>query len=137
MKLTNLIFILLFTIAGCSSTVDTRKSFSYSGKECPEILKSDDWGAFVQKPRYGDAMIASLFGQQDVSRYITGGNPSRTTLYDFNGNPFSQTSNQNGDVLKVVNESTGCPIGRREYSDRMVFFTERSKAPGFKYKSPN
>jgi hypothetical protein len=137
MKIYPLAIAFVLIIEGCGTTTEPKQMFSYSGEKCPEILKLDNWEFTIQKPRYGDAIIASLMGQKDAYLYITGGAQSRKKLYDFNGNPFSQTSDENGGVLQVINDSTGCPIGRREFEARKVYFEKREDAIGYKYRIPN
>lgn len=134
MKTIPLLLAVLFCLAGCGSTNKSERLTSYSGEACPEILESDEWKSTGDAPRYGDALVARVLGQRDVSNYITGGVISRKTLFDWNGNAFSEFTNANGETVKVINSFTGCPIGRGEYSDRRVFFTQREKAPGYRYK---
>jgi len=129
------LFIIFFAaLTGCSTSEESKQILSYSGSPCPEILKSDSWEFTIQKSRYGDAIIASLFGQKDAHLYITGGVPLRKKLFDFNGNSFTQVSDQNGGILRVINDSTGCPIGLREFNERKVFFEKRDDAIGYKYR---
>lgn len=128
-------FIIFFAaLAGCGTSEEPKQIFSYTASPCPEILKSDSWEFTIQQPRYGDAIIASLFGQKDAHLYITGGVLVRKKLFDFDGNPFTQVSDQNGGVLRVINDFTGCPIGLREFNERKVFFEKRDDAIGYKYR---
>lgn len=136
MKIFSLLFFVILNFVGCASTTEPKQVLSYSGEKCPEILKSDNWEFTIQKPRYGDAIIASLLGQKDAYLSVTGGTPSRKKLYDFNGNPFTQISDENGGVLQVINDSTGCPIGMREFEARKVYFEKREDAIGYKYRLP-
>lgn len=106
---------------GCSSSPRAEdKHTSYKGLPCPLIEADDIWITVKHNPRWGDALIASMFGEKNLSPYITGGLPIESTKRDVEGKIYFVTKNQNDEIMKVVDGKTGCPIGRRQTARNQV-----------------
>jgi hypothetical protein len=98
---------------------------------CSEIASKDNWYTTIDNPRWKDAFIASMMGQKNISGYITGGTVKPETLYDWNGNSYTQFTNENGEIVRVIDNYNSCPIGQNEYQRRKVMFKEYEKTPGY------
>jgi hypothetical protein len=116
-------------VVACSSTLNV--SYSNTGTACPSIPEEFRWKTIADAPQWGSALVASLLGVKDISRYVTGGLPFTSTVYDWNGAGLNETKNQNDEMISVVDIGTGCEIGTKEYADRKVFFKNRADAPGY------
>ena len=125
-----IVLLLLFVLLTSCATSNGLTSNTPSSN-CIEIAPTDSWSTTIDNPRWKDAVIASVMGERKISGYITGGRVKQEILYDLNGNSYTQFTNENGEIVKVIDNYNNCPIGQKEYQRRKVIFKEYEKTQGY------
>jgi hypothetical protein len=129
-------FLLVFFIWSCAATNGKSTiNYTYDGRICNEIPAQFAWKTTDDDPQYGKSLFASLMSDPEESKQLlTGGAQTTTNIYDWNGNLYRQTKNQNNEIVKLIDVSNNCPIGQNEYKIRKIFFNNLNEAPGYRAK---
>ena len=112
----------LFTVGCSSAPIYEMRHTTYQGDPCPLIAAGDNWVTISDNPRWGDAFIASMLGEKNLSGYVYGGTKVTSTKRDINDNLYRVTKNELNEIVQIIDLKSGCPIGKRETARKRILF---------------
>lgn len=95
------------------------------------IAASKAFETVADKPDKMRAFAEMLMGNAKWRTFVTGGTPTTSIVYDKQGNMLEKTVNELGQIVSVVDSSTGQAIDRAELAERGGLVPSLEQAIGY------
>jgi hypothetical protein len=95
------------------------------------IAASKAFETVADNPQKMRAFAEMLMGNPKWRTFVTGGTPTTSIVYDKQGNMLEKTVNELGQIVSVVDSSSGKPINRDELAQRGGLVPSLEQAIGY------